>query len=91
MKTGDVLLNIVGASIGRVALATPDVEGGNVNQAVAVIRLNQERMLPKYLMLNLLSPGTELGSKKWTPSTYYRGLEVWDGTVTATAVYKGVP
>ena len=33
----------------------------------------------------------ELGSKKWTPSTYYRGLEVWDGTVTATEVYEGVP
>jgi restriction endonuclease S subunit len=59
LKTGDVLLNIVGASIGRAALATPDIEGGNVNQAVAVIRLNQERMLPKYLMLNLLSPGTQ--------------------------------
>lgn len=59
LKTGDVLLNIVGASIGRAALATPDIEGGNVNQAVAVIRLNQERMLAKYLMLNLLSPGTQ--------------------------------
>lgn len=30
-----------------------------MNQAVAVIRLNKERMLPKYLMLNLLSPGTQ--------------------------------
>ena len=59
LKRDDVLLNIVGASIGRAALATPDIEGGNVNQAVAVIRLNQERMLPKYLMLNLLSPGTQ--------------------------------
>jgi type I restriction enzyme S subunit len=59
LRTGDVLLNIVGASIGRAAVATPEIEGGNVNQAVAVIRLNQERMLPKYLMLNLLSPGTQ--------------------------------
>src|SRR5207302_1207993 len=45
--------------IGRAAVATREIEGGNVNQAVAVIRLNQERMLPKYLMLNLLSPGTQ--------------------------------
>ena len=59
LRTGDVLLNIVGASIGRVAVVTPEIEGGNVNQAVAVIRLNKERMLPKYLMLNLLSPGTQ--------------------------------
>lgn len=59
LRTGDVLLNIVGASIGRAAVATPEIEGGNVNQAVAVIRLNKERMLPKYLMLNLLSPGTQ--------------------------------
>jgi restriction endonuclease S subunit len=59
LRTGDVLLNIVGASIGRAAVATPEIEGGNVNQAVAVIRLNPERMLPKYLMLNLLSPGTQ--------------------------------
>ena len=59
LRTGDVLLNIVGASIGRAAVATPEIEGGNVNQAVAVIRLNKERMLPKYLMFNLLSPGTQ--------------------------------
>jgi restriction endonuclease S subunit len=59
LRTGDVLLNIVGASIGRTAVATSEIEGGNVNQAVAVIRLNKERMLPKYLMLNLLSPGTQ--------------------------------
>ena len=59
LRTGDVLLNIVGASIGRAAVATPEIEGGNVNQAVAVIRLNKERMLPKFLMLNLLSPGTQ--------------------------------
>jgi type I restriction enzyme, S subunit len=59
LRTGDVLLNIVGASIGRAAVATAEIEGGNVNQAVAVIRLNQERMLPKFLMLNLLSPVTQ--------------------------------
>ncbi len=59
LRIGDVLLNIVGASIGRTAVVTPEIEGGNVNQAVAVIRLNKERMLPKYLMLNLLSPGTQ--------------------------------
>jgi len=59
LKTGDVLLNIVGASIGRAALATREIEGGNVNQAVAVIRLDQQRMLPKFLILSLLSPSVQ--------------------------------
>ena len=33
----------------------------------------------------------ELGSKKWTPSTYYRGLEGWHGNVTVTEIYEGIP
>lgn len=56
LKTGDVLLNIVGASIGRAAIATSEIEDGNVNQAVAVIRLDQKVMLPNFLMWHLLSP-----------------------------------
>lgn len=36
----DVLLNIVGASIGRSAIADERISGANCNQAVAVIRLN---------------------------------------------------
>lgn len=59
LKTGDVLLNIVGASIGRAAIATSEVAGGNVNQAVAVIRCQQERILPQFLMVYLLSPATQ--------------------------------
>jgi restriction endonuclease S subunit len=59
LKTGDVLLNIVGASIGRVAIATTEVDGGNVNQAVAVLRCEQEKMLPKFLMGYLLSPSMQ--------------------------------
>jgi len=39
LRENDVLLNIVGASIGRAAIATKDVINGNVNQAVGVIRL----------------------------------------------------
>ena len=38
LREGDVLLNIVGASIGRAALATKAIDGGNTNQAVSVIR-----------------------------------------------------
>ncbi len=56
LSTNDVLTNIVGASIGRAALATEDVAGGNVNQAVAVIRLIQEGFSPSLLVDWFLSP-----------------------------------
>jgi len=39
VQAGDVLLNITGASIGRVTTAPPDMEGARVNQHVAIIRL----------------------------------------------------
>jgi len=59
LKARDVLLNIVGASIGRAAVATSEIQGGNVNQAVAVIRCKQETMLPEFLMVYLLSSATQ--------------------------------
>ena len=34
---------------------------------------------------------SELGTKKWTPSTYYKGLEVWHGNGSTTEVYEGIP
>ena len=41
IRRDDLLINIVGASIGRAAVATKFVEGGNLNQAVAIVRLKQ--------------------------------------------------
>ena len=41
VKTDDVLLNITGASIGRVTQAPPEMEGARVNQHVCIIRPNQ--------------------------------------------------
>jgi type I restriction enzyme, S subunit len=55
LKTGDVLLNIVGASIGRAAIAPKNVAGGNVNQAVAVISVFDSGIRNYYLLLYLLS------------------------------------
>jgi type I restriction enzyme, S subunit len=58
IRTGDVLLNITGASIGRSAVATPELDGGNVNQHVCEIRLKPGRMDPRYVNAFLLSnPG----------------------------------
>lgn len=61
LHTSDLLINIVGASIGRAAVATKDVDGGNVNQAVAIVRLKEEKCDPRFVMNFLFtSVGQEL-------------------------------
>jgi type I restriction enzyme S subunit len=55
VKADDVLLNITGASIGRVATAPRDMEGARVNQHVCIIRPTSE-ITPKFLELVLASP-----------------------------------
>lgn len=55
IRAGDVLLNITGASIGRSAVATPALDGGNVNQHVCEIRLKPGRMDPRFVNAYLLS------------------------------------
>lgn len=59
VRTGDVLLNIVGASIGRVAVAGTEVHGSNLNQAIAIIRPRQDTIISEYLMYFLMSPSTQ--------------------------------
>jgi restriction endonuclease S subunit len=59
LREGDVLLNIVGASIGRAAIAPKTVEGGNVNQAVAVIRVLDIGVSNQFVLLHLLSGETQ--------------------------------
>ena len=52
LQNGDLLTNIVGASIGRSALFDLDIDNANTNQAVCIIRLvNQDiaRYILKYL------------------------------------------
>ena len=56
---GDVLLNIVGASIGRAAIAPRIVEGGNINQAVAVIRLQRCGVNNRFALAYLLSAAAQ--------------------------------
>lgn len=58
LKNGDVLTNIVGASIGRTAIFDLD-EIANINQAVCLIRCNKELLLNEYLMYLLNSPFTK--------------------------------
>ena len=55
IKSGDVFLNITGASIGRSSYASKHVLGGNVNQHVCIIRPQQEKLTSLYLNHFLLS------------------------------------
>jgi type I restriction enzyme S subunit len=55
VKADDVLLNITGASIGRVATAPKDMEGARVNQHVCILRPSAE-IIPPFLELFLASP-----------------------------------
>ncbi len=68
VKPNDVLLNITGASIGRVACAPSELVEGNVNQHVAIIR-PIESLDSKYLMywLNLLFKILSTMNKKVPP------------------------
>lgn len=57
VRSGDVLLNITGASIGRSCIYTLNGRA-NVNQHVCIIRLSQEgkeRILPEFLLQQILS------------------------------------
>ena len=52
LRQGDILTNIVGASIGRSAIFDSD-ETANVNQAVALVRLDES--VNRYYILNVLN------------------------------------
>jgi type I restriction enzyme S subunit len=56
LQSGDILINLVGASIGRVALGTTEIEGGNCNQAVGFVRLDGSEALKQLIVYFLLSP-----------------------------------
>jgi type I restriction enzyme, S subunit len=56
LKDEDILINLVGASIGRVALGTPEIHGANCNQAVGFVRINSSRSFKEFLVWYLLSP-----------------------------------
>lgn len=54
LQKGDLLTNIVGASIGRTALFDEEIENANINQAVCIIRL-VNNCLTDYLLMYLNS------------------------------------
>ena len=59
VKCNDILIAIVGATIGRVGIFKRDTEA-NINQAIAVVRLNDKRLLPEYVLNYLQSPSGQV-------------------------------
>ena len=55
LQKGDILTNIVGASIGRTAIFNLDIKDANINQAVCIIRLVNDD-LNDYILKYLQSP-----------------------------------
>ncbi len=55
LTNGDVLINLVGASIGRACVVVEEFEDANINQAVAVISPDYSKINSHYLMYFLLS------------------------------------
>jgi type I restriction enzyme S subunit len=55
LRAGDVLINLVGASIGRCTVGGREIEGANCNQAVCFVRLDQNKILPEFLSGFLLT------------------------------------
>lgn len=64
VKDGDVLLNITGASMGRVAFYRGPDDKANVNQHVCIIRLNKHKALPEYISYYLSSSNSQ--KQIWT-------------------------
>ncbi|MFA9210574.1 MAG: restriction endonuclease subunit S [Moraxellaceae bacterium] len=56
IEKNDVLLNITGASIGRVCLAEDHIIGGRVNQHVSIVRANHIIVSPQFLNIAMSSP-----------------------------------
>jgi type I restriction enzyme S subunit len=59
VAAGDVLINLVGASIGRACVVPAGLGHANVNQAVAVMSPRTEILGPDFLALFLVSPSAQ--------------------------------
>jgi len=59
VETNDVLLNITGDSVARACQVPDSVLPARVNQHVAIVRPDQERLDPGYLRYWLVSPRTQ--------------------------------
>ena len=64
----DVLLNITGDSVARVCQVAPDVLPARVNQHVAIIRPDPNKLSPRFLRYFLVSPEIQATLLSWAGS-----------------------
>jgi type I restriction enzyme S subunit len=55
INSQDLLINLVGASIGRACIVPQEINDANINQAVAVVKLNKSKILPEFALAYILS------------------------------------
>lgn len=68
VRAGDLLVVITGATIGRVAVITPEDDRGLVSQHVGLVRVDHTRVLPQFLLHACLAPswaGGQLNKSKY--------------------------
>jgi len=65
---GDVLLNITGDSVARACEVDPGVLPARVNQHVAIIRPDPEKLHPRFLRYFLVSPEMQVKLLSWAGS-----------------------
>jgi type I restriction enzyme, S subunit len=58
LETGDILLSMAGAYLGKSGMVKEWMLPANTNQALAIIRINRERALPKFVHFFLRTPET---------------------------------
>ena len=65
VKAGDVLLNITGDSVARVCQVDSDVLPARVNQHVAIVRPDPQKLNPRFLRYALVSPQAQSKLLSW--------------------------
>lgn len=80
VQAGDVLLAIVGATIGQVAVVPDDIEAANCNQAVAIIR-PREDVNPYYLRAILQSTLGQTQIHRLSGGTARPNLDLWEARI----------
>lgn len=64
-QVGDVLLTITGSRIGRASALPGYLSGAYVSQHVAILRVNQQKLLPEFLSAFLISDQGQAQIAKW--------------------------
>ncbi|MEX0778106.1 MAG: restriction endonuclease subunit S [Balneolales bacterium] len=63
LESNDILINITGDSVARTCKVLDSILPARVNQHVAIIRANDEKMIPEFLLYNLIYQKEELLSQ----------------------------